>query len=728
MDALMDFALVDVTSETTGETPLAPNSQQNQSTATAPLNNQDEMAANHAKLVEDLTLVVEQSLGKFENRLVTRVASEVTQHQQQQQSQSSTPRNAGNGAQSQFGQSPLPLPVHQNVYCDNCNTVIVGVRYKCGMCKDYDLCERCESSRPHQQRNHLFIKIYEPISASLNARPLISNPELARGGDGGNGISAHNPFAGFLSSLGVPAGVHATLEVVHEEEFEIEIRELAQANGCQFYLSDNGQRLCKDYQLINRSSRNIQSGDYYLEHVFSCGLMPLEIHLAVPPIPEGDIRIICLSWRAPQSAVEQSALLLGSDSVAEQDSSNNANDTTNRPPLRQVYSVYRLKDRRGRHIGEPINASLTLMQLAQTAGSWSSGVTSAAQTEADYHHWQHRRVGSNVDDSDENSFELISDDELPSCFVLDSRAPLTPPPVAPTLVPADSAPAQPNNGFDNSNFEDCLVDLTSSFSLDDDDNRAQNLLPPPLPPRISSAAVSQQQPQQQQHQHQQQQRDQPQQQQHQQQQREQPQQQQQQQQREQPQQQQHQQQQREQPQQQQQQQQREQPQQQQREQPQQQQQQQQQSSVASSASIKSTSATFDASNQSVAARLLSQSLSDRVHPSMLLAAAYVPKTSNWVPPPQQQQQQPPQPQQKPLPPPPPAPRLLQQQGSLSNLTSSDSSSDIWGPRGEQSERLQLQKLLEMGFYRKEINAKVLREANGDFEEALNRLSRMYEDF
>uniref|UniRef100_A0A1I8I5X1 ZZ-type domain-containing protein n=1 Tax=Macrostomum lignano TaxID=282301 RepID=A0A1I8I5X1_9PLAT len=527
MDALMDFALVDVTSETTGETPLAPNSQQNQSTATAPLNNQDEMAANHAKLVEDLTLVVEQSLGKFENRLVTRVASEVTQHQQQQQSQSSTPRNAGNGAQSQFGQSPLPLPVHQNVYCDNCNTVIVGVRYKCGMCKDYDLCERCESSRPHQQRNHLFIKIYEPISASLNARPLISNPELARGGDGGNGISAHNPFAGFLSSLGVPAGVHATLEVVHEEEFEIEIRELAQANGCQFYLSDNGQRLCKDYQLINRSSRNIQSGDYYLEHVFSCGLMPLEIHLAVPPIPEGDIRIICLSWRAPQSAVEQSALLLGSDSVAEQDSSNNANDTTNRPPLRQVYSVYRLKDRRGRHIGEPINASLTLMQLAQTAGSWSSGVTSAAQTEADYHHWQHRRVGSNVDDSDENSFELISDDELPSCFVLDSRAPLTPPPVAPTLVPADSAPAQPNNGFDNSNFEDCL------------------------------------------------------------------------------------------------------------------------------------------------------SLSDRVHPSMLLAAAYVPKTSNWVPPPQQQQQQPPQPQQKPLPPPPPAPRLLQQQGSLSNLTSSDSSSDIW---------------------------------------------------
>ncbi len=39
---------------------------------------------------------------------------------------------------------------------------IVGIRYKCANCPDYNLCERCEAKRPHDHQ-HLFLKIYNRI-------------------------------------------------------------------------------------------------------------------------------------------------------------------------------------------------------------------------------------------------------------------------------------------------------------------------------------------------------------------------------------------------------------------------------------------------------------------------------------------------------------------------------------------------------------------------------------
>ncbi|KAJ2682582.1 hypothetical protein IWW39_005938 [Coemansia spiralis] len=60
--------------------------------------------------------------------------------------------------------------VHPNVMCDGCDFPIVGIRYKCGNCPDYDLCESCESTVKHNE-NHLFIKMRNyhpaPISAPM---------------------------------------------------------------------------------------------------------------------------------------------------------------------------------------------------------------------------------------------------------------------------------------------------------------------------------------------------------------------------------------------------------------------------------------------------------------------------------------------------------------------------------------------------------------------------------
>jgi len=40
--------------------------------------------------------------------------------------------------------------IHSNVRCDGCNVFpIVGIRYQCTVCNDFDLCEKCECSNVH---------------------------------------------------------------------------------------------------------------------------------------------------------------------------------------------------------------------------------------------------------------------------------------------------------------------------------------------------------------------------------------------------------------------------------------------------------------------------------------------------------------------------------------------------------------------------------------------------
>lgn len=53
--------------------------------------------------------------------------------------------------------------IHKHVICDICNeNPITGIRYKCSVCHDYDLCENCELNfREKKHPNHAFIKIYD---------------------------------------------------------------------------------------------------------------------------------------------------------------------------------------------------------------------------------------------------------------------------------------------------------------------------------------------------------------------------------------------------------------------------------------------------------------------------------------------------------------------------------------------------------------------------------------
>jgi len=60
--------------------------------------------------------------------------------------------------------------VHKHVECDVCGAhPIVGIRYKCTKCRNYDLCEACEAKEAHPA-DHIMMKIRVPVAYAGRAR------------------------------------------------------------------------------------------------------------------------------------------------------------------------------------------------------------------------------------------------------------------------------------------------------------------------------------------------------------------------------------------------------------------------------------------------------------------------------------------------------------------------------------------------------------------------------
>jgi sequestosome 1 len=52
--------------------------------------------------------------------------------------------------------------IHYGVTCDGCQGPVVGIRFKCMICPDYDLCSVCEQKGIHKDTEHKFTKIAFP--------------------------------------------------------------------------------------------------------------------------------------------------------------------------------------------------------------------------------------------------------------------------------------------------------------------------------------------------------------------------------------------------------------------------------------------------------------------------------------------------------------------------------------------------------------------------------------
>jgi len=68
-------------------------------------------------------------------------------------------------------------PIHRGVVCDGCDIFpIVGVRYKCNECEDFDFCQTCYEKSQHD-KSHEFTAVKEPISWSACNKPVTTTTQ-----------------------------------------------------------------------------------------------------------------------------------------------------------------------------------------------------------------------------------------------------------------------------------------------------------------------------------------------------------------------------------------------------------------------------------------------------------------------------------------------------------------------------------------------------------------------
>lgn len=62
---------------------------------------------------------------------------------------------------AKHGKNESEVTVHRNIFCDGCNVgPIVGKRFNCMVCPDFDFCEQCEAKKMH---NHPMMRLNTPM-------------------------------------------------------------------------------------------------------------------------------------------------------------------------------------------------------------------------------------------------------------------------------------------------------------------------------------------------------------------------------------------------------------------------------------------------------------------------------------------------------------------------------------------------------------------------------------
>ncbi|XP_023815306.1 sequestosome-1 isoform X1 [Oryzias latipes] len=137
-----------------------------------------------------------------------------------------------------------PPALHPNVTCDGCEGPVVGMRFKCSVCPDYDLCSTCQAQGKHTE--HALLPIWHPLQWFPRGKWMKrmrhcmwnqnqnqnQNPEQqeqqdqprpsASSGDGGE-PSASQASVDFLKNIGEgvaamlsPLGIDVDIDVEHD--------------------------------------------------------------------------------------------------------------------------------------------------------------------------------------------------------------------------------------------------------------------------------------------------------------------------------------------------------------------------------------------------------------------------------------------------------------------------------------------------------------------------------
>ena len=120
--------------------------------------------------------------------------------------------------------------VHRGIICNACQrSPVIGVRYKCANCLDYDICEACEP-KDHHDPAHVFVKIRVPLPPLSSPRSVLFAPlyvgRRKRGpaaSSGGMNTNAYQPLSWTqLKDLVKETQFdHYELESLHEQFFRL---------------------------------------------------------------------------------------------------------------------------------------------------------------------------------------------------------------------------------------------------------------------------------------------------------------------------------------------------------------------------------------------------------------------------------------------------------------------------------------------------------------------------
>ncbi|XP_061644545.1 sequestosome-1 isoform X2 [Phyllopteryx taeniolatus] len=117
--------------------------------------------------------------------------------------------------------SPLgapPVGVHANVTCDGCEGPVAGVRFKCSVCPDYDLCSACQVQGKHTE--HPLLPIWHPLQALfprgklMKMRHCSKNQKCAAGAAPAGLCFLKNVGEGVAAMLS-PLGIDVDIDVEH---------------------------------------------------------------------------------------------------------------------------------------------------------------------------------------------------------------------------------------------------------------------------------------------------------------------------------------------------------------------------------------------------------------------------------------------------------------------------------------------------------------------------------
>lgn len=171
-----------------------------------------------------------------------------------------------------------PPALHPNVTCDGCDGAVVGTRFKCSVCPNYDLCSACQARGTHTE--HALLPIWHPLqwfprgrwmkrmrhcmwNQNLNpAQNQDQDPDQAGSVADSTPPSASRANVDFLKNIGEgvaamlsPLGIDVDIDVEHEGH-RTKVTPPSQSGGVEEDMetggasseggASKGSKVCKD--------------------------------------------------------------------------------------------------------------------------------------------------------------------------------------------------------------------------------------------------------------------------------------------------------------------------------------------------------------------------------------------------------------------------------------------------------------------------------------------------